>query len=261
MHQLKQMTLSALSLAVALPILVVAPVLAEHGSGSGGSDDSSQTTTTSTTTTEDNHMMESGTTSTSDSQTSGKHTSGRATRVKSSEVKTEAEAESETAETESPTELHQRGKSMMAQIAKEQHEQHSDAQRKQACSVHKDQLEKHVTKASSQISFLQTRIDGIYAKALAYKSSQGITNTNIVDMVAKADAAKSLSQTAISNLAAVTPTLDCTRTDNAENVATYRVAAASARDALKSYRTSVRTLLLALRDAKASTNDATEGAQ
>ena len=126
-------------------------------------------------------------------------------------------------------------------------------ERKNRCESHKQGLTNKFERIVSKSQKIQTRIDGILDKAQAYKDSGGLNPDNWNTLLAAAQAAKTTSAASITDLQAISPTIDCNSESDASDVATFKAAAAKVRDDLKAYKTSVKALLKSLKDAKPST--------
>lgn len=130
-------------------------------------------------------------------------------------------------------------------------------ERHDRCEAHKQGLNTKFDRIVTHSQKIQTKIDNILNKATAYKTDNNLTPTNWDDLLSAAQAAQTASAQSITDLQNVTPTIDCNSDSVSTDVATFKAAAATTRDNLKTYKTAVKALLTALRDAKQPTT--TEG--
>lgn len=130
----------------------------------------------------------------------------------------------------------------------------SKEDRHKSCESHKQGLTTKFSRIVTNAQRKQAKIDKILDKATAYKDSSNLSPDNWDTLLAAAQAAKTTSATSIEDLQAITPTIDCNSDSVASDVATFKTAAAKARDDLKAYKTSVKALLKSLRDAKQAAN-------
>ncbi len=163
----------------------------------------------------------------------------------------------EAGEVSSETELHHRGNSIVADMKKQEGKPKTTEQRQKVCEAHKQGLSNKFSHLVTNSQKIQTKIDGIYAKALAFQQSSGATPTGFADLVATADTAKANAAASIANLQTITPTIDCNSTSVASDVATFKAAAQQTRDNLKAYKTAVKAVLKALQTTKTSTEGST----
>jgi len=228
MKQFKQFSFSALSLSLAIPLLVVAPVFAHQGSG-----DAARTTTTQT--------------SDSTSTASGE---------------TETETEAEHVETVGQTnKARQRATAMVAELKQEHAAKHTAAERQKACEVRKDRLAQRFTKMHHGSINIKTRLDAVLTKAIAYQTKQNLTGADITKLVTDAQTAKATAETSQAALKALTPTLDCSDPNVAAQVAAFKAGAQTARNDLKAYRTAIHNLLDALKKAGTGTTGTNSSTQ
>lgn len=122
--------------------------------------------------------------------------------------------------------------------------------RKKFCESHKQGLTTKFAKITGNSEKIQTRIDGIFAKAQAYKQAKNLTPDNYDALVAAATSAQAASSTSIATLKTLTPTLDCASSTNAADISAFKSAAEDTRDKLKGYRAAVKNVLKALQIAK-----------
>jgi len=165
-------------------------------------------------------------------------------------------------ETHSGTNDRQELRHKAAELVQELHKEHkakSAEQRTKVCEAHKHGLETKFSRITTNSQRLEDRIGTFLTKAQDYQSSQNVTVTNWDTLVASANTAKTSVDAAITNLKAVTPSLDCNSATVAQDVATFKEAATSVRDALKAYKTAVKNVFVALENAKDTTNTSTEG--
>jgi len=229
---IKNISLAVPTLVLALTTLVSVPAFAEHGSADSGTSGGSSV---------------SGSSGSGDSTESGSTTSHDAT-------------DTETNDTQGQTELRHKGQQLVAELHKSGK---SQAEKTQACENHKQGLQTKFTRITTNATNLETKIGGFLDRAQAYQSANNVTVANWDSLVAAANTAKTTADTAIANLKALQPTVDCsTTTTVANDVATFKAAAQAARDALHAYKTAVKDVFVALenaKDASTDTNSTTTG--
>jgi hypothetical protein len=169
-------------------------------------------------------------------------------------------AGTETTETESHT-----GSSKVSLAADHEHgnrQQKTTEQKQKLCVAHKKGLETKFSHIVTNSQRMKTRIDGIFTKAQDYQTKNNLTVANYDTLVAAATTAQTAAADSITNLQAVTPSLDCNSTSVASDVAAFKTAAKDTVTKLKAYRMAVKDLLHALATAKhaaADTTKTTEG--
>ncbi len=131
-------------------------------------------------------------------------------------------------------------------------------QKKKICEARKKGLTRKFSNIVANSKKTQTRIDGIYAKSLAYQTAENLQPVDFATLTEAADSAKATSTASIAALQAVTPTVDCNNVSVASDVATFKTAAQKTRDDLKAYRTAVKAVLKSLKEVKPNA-EAAEG--
>jgi hypothetical protein len=149
----------------------------------------------------------------------------------------------------------------MLQELRQKHKGHlSDAARQRVCEAHKKGLTTKFSHIVTNSQKLQSKITDIRDKLVAYQQSKSLTVANFDSLVAATQTAEQTSADAITALQTVTPTLDCSSTSVAGDVATFKAGAQQTRDGLQSYRQAVKDLLVAVAQAKGTpSTDNTEG--
>ena len=140
----------------------------------------------------------------------------------------------------------------ITEIKQERKVQTAD-QRKKVCQVRKQGLTNRSDRIVSNSKRIQNRIDGILQKAIDYKTSNNLNPADWDSLVAAAQSAQSTSSTSIAALESLKPTVDCNSTTVANDVSTFKTAAATTRDNLKAYRDSVKAVLKSLAEVKSTT--------
>ncbi len=230
----KQISLAVPALLLAFTTLAAVPVFASQGSGEGQKVSATSATTTSP----------SG---------SGDKTTGTETEVHT--ASTVASDDSQT------TELHSKGKTLVAELQKVHPSKLTATERQKVCEAHKQGLTNKFTVITRNSQSYQTRIDDVYTKALAFQTSKNISSTDLSALIVTADAAKLASATSIANLQKVTPAQDlCNNVSVAQDVATFKAATTQTRTDLKAYKTAVKAVVQNLLAATKTTTDATSTA-
>lgn len=219
---------SLLITTLALGTMLTVPAFAEQGSGDTTASSDSQTTT------------ETASTDTNTSDSTGTET---ATTDSSEANKVGQEAHTKAAE--------------MLQELRKDHKEHTEAQRKLFCEAHKTGITTKFSSINTEMAGFQSRIDSILTKVQSYQQSKNVTVANWTSLLAAAQSAQTTSASALAALKGVTPSLDCNNTSVAQDVATFKTAAQTARDDLKAYKAAVQALVKALLDAKNASS--TEG--
>lgn len=243
MHKIKTLKVSATVLALALLITAGSPAFAEKGDTGG---DSSKT----------EHSAPKTTTEHKSATTEHQSSAAESSKATESESGTDSSTDTSTSSKgnhDDHAELHKKGDDMLADMRKQHKANKTDAQRQKFCQAHKQGLTQKFSSITANSQKIQTRIDGIYSKALAYQVANNLQPANFDTLVATADSAKAASSASITALQAVTPTIDCASTTTASDVATFKAAAQQARDNLKAYRSAVKAVVKALEIPKPTT--------
>ncbi len=186
-------------------------------------------------------------------------TSGSTTTATSSTPETEHTVALETRTTADSAELQHSGSDMVTELQKKKSDnkkpEHSQKERKKICESHKDGLTNKFNHIASNSARIQTRIDDVFTKALAFQLSSNTQVTDFDTLVLAAKKAQTNSADSVAALKTVTPSIDCNSTSVASDVATFKTAAQQTRDNLKAYKTSVRAILHTLETAKDSTTE------
>jgi chromosome segregation ATPase len=215
---IKNISLAVPTLVLALTALVTVPAFAQHGSADSSSGSSGN----------------GGSSTTSHDAT-----------------------ETESNDTQGQTELRHKGQQMVTELEQEHKSGKSAAEKTKACEAHKQGLTNKFSHITTNATNLETKIGTFLTRAETYQSTNNVTVANWDTLVAAANTAKTNADTAIANLKAVTPTLDCNSTSVASDVATFKAAAQTTRDALKAYKTAVKDVFVALMNAKGDSTDTT----
>jgi|GEM_PF-1147303 len=239
----KHISLAVPALLLAFSTLAVVPAFAAR---QGGEDTPVASGTTASTSTEKVSTSSNTTTSTSGSRD--------ITIESQTEVRTESTVASDDSQT---AELHSKGKSLVAELQKENKSKQTDSERQKVCEVRKQGLTNKFTVIARNSQSYQTRIDDVFAKAQAFQTSKSFTSTDLTALIAAANDAKATSATSVANLQAVTPTLDCNNASVAQDVATFKTAAAQTRTDLKAYKAAVKAVVQALKSATKTSTDTT----
>lgn len=122
------------------------------------------------------------------------------------------------------------------------------------CQARKSHATTTFRKMSHNSTEVLARINSIYEKALQYQTANNLAPAGINDLITTANANKASAANAVKTLQDTTPTMDCTSSSVVNDLNTYKTNAQHARDELKQYRSSVKAVLKALRETKASTS-------
>lgn len=258
MKQLKQLSRATLALLAAFIMVGAVPAFAQHGLDDGPTDTSGSSSTGTPTTPEVAQQKAQAARETArEAQKQAVEAKGKA-----KQAKTEAHEATETAKethSESP-ELHQKGDDLVEKLRKERGiKAKTPEERQKQCEAHQARATANFSKMSTGAGTVLTRIDGIYAKALDYQTTNNLSPDGIDTLIATANSNKAAAASSVSTLRSTIPTIDCTSPNVASQMATYKLAAQDARDKLKAYRTSVRAVLQALQVPKPTTTNAAGG--
>lgn len=156
----------------------------------------------------------------------------------------------------SHSELRKKADDHLSDMRKDRKSQLTATERQNRCEDHKNGLNTKFDRIVRNSKKIQARIDEIFTKTKAYQQSSRLNPADYDSLVASATTAQSDSQASISALEALKPTLDCTSATVASDIATFKEAAKTARDNLKTYRTDVKAVIKALKDAQPTTQEA-----
>lgn len=234
-EHVKQIGLAVPALLLAFTTLAAVPAFASRGSDSIVSAD------TTTSVSSDNGRVSAS-------------TSTGGSGAQTTEVSTALAVASNDTQT---TELHSKGKALVAELQKEHKPKQTDSERQKVCEAHKQGLTNKFTVITRNSQSYQTRIDDVYAKVLGYQTTKNITSSDLTNLIATADAAKATSATSIANLLTVAPSLDCNNVSVAQDVATFKAAATQTRTDLMTYKAAVKAVIQALKAATTVTSTTT----
>jgi hypothetical protein len=221
--------------------LAVAPVSARHGA-----DDTVAETSTSSSS------------STTDDSSGSRH----------SETENENEVEHET---ENEIEVHKNSGETRTRVAEIRTEAQAKvkelrsgkstktpAQLQKICENRKNEATRKLTAFDNSAHKHLVRLNGVYDKLQAYQTANSVTVDGYADLTAKADANKTAATNAVAALDAFkTSGIDCASStaDPVTTLTSIKTTTRAARDALKTYRTSLKNIVVAFAQAKDSTDD------
>jgi hypothetical protein len=231
----KRVSLAVPTLLLAFTALAAVPAFANSSADS--------TLSAGTTTSTKNDSQKLTTTKVTTTNTSSSDVSSS---VNKTEVRTASAVASDDSQT---TELHSKGKTLVAELQKAHPSKLTDTQRQKVCEAHKQGLTNKFTVMSSNSLSYQGRIDDVFDKALAYQTSKSVTSTELTALIATANTAKTASATSVANLKALSPTLDCNNVSVVQDVATFKTAASQARTDLNAYKAAVKAVIQVLKTA------------
>ncbi len=225
---------------------VPAMVYAQHGS-----DDSSTTTTISNT---------SGSGGSGSSSTGGaSDTSGSTPNTGSTsrhdadpaggtEVKTASDAQEQENEQNDTNKNEADGRDFIAELLKTK-SKHSDQDRAKNCQAAEKGLETKLANLQKNAASFKSKVDAVYSQALAYQTANNLNPAGIAQLEATASADQTAAKASVGALSGLSVNLDCSSNTVAQNVATFRAAAAHARTDLIAYKNAVVAVLTALEGA------------
>lgn len=224
--------------AAALAILVVAgsPAVA-LARGSNDTTEVSGSTNVATTS-----STSGGSTTTSTTETSHVESETSAQETSTTEVKSSAETNHHNNQL--------KAEKMVTELKTEHKPPKTDAEREKSCDAHKTGIETKFASIARNSLAYETRVDGIYAKALTFQTDNKLNPTGIADLIATANTAQLAAKASVATLQSAKPTaVDCTSKTVSTDVAAFKTAAAQARHDLKAYKQAVKAVLVSLRQA------------
>lgn len=125
--------------------------------------------------------------------------------------------------------------------------------RQQLCENRKNAIDNKLKAFSGAADKHLARLNGAYAKLKDYQSSHNLTVGNYDNLIAAADAKQQAATEAVEALKSVSGGVDCSSADVSVQLKTVKEAAATTRNALKAYRTSLHDILIGLAQATKTT--------
>ena len=211
-----------------------------------------------------------GDSTTTSSTTSGSGTSGTSGTSSSTEVAhTESTTETQAVHTESSNISETSGSTRSEHRAEAEVEVHkmrsekkpqqTDTERTKKCEDRKEGLQNKFDSIARNSANYQTRIDDIYAKTVAFQTTNNLNPTGLSALIATANAAKAKAALSVAGLQTSKPTsVDCTNKTVATDVAAFKISASQARTDLKAYKQAVKAVVKSLRDASKAITQSTE---
>jgi Skp family chaperone for outer membrane proteins len=221
-HRISKFSL-ALATAFALPVMVVAPIYAQHGA-----DDTTGSSSSSNTSTSSQAEVE--------------------THNSTNEVKNRVQSFNDKAKLE------------VADLKKKQEteKKHTEQERKKSCEARSAELTKKLNKKVADAEKHKAVFDKIYTRVKTFHDDKKLDTVNYDALVAKADAAQADAAASIATLKSFDTSVDCTQVDAvATKVAAFRDALKSTRTSLKAYRSSIKDLIVAVKASIPATTTST----
>lgn len=132
--------------------------------------------------------------------------------------------------------------------------------RKQLCENRKNAIDNKLNAFTAAADKHLARLNGAYTKLKDYQTKNNVSVSNYDELISAADAKQQAATEAVAALKSVSGGIDCSSADVAVQLKTVKEAAATARNALKAYRTSLHDILVALAQAtKATVQEKTGG--
>lgn len=228
----------------------ITSVYAEH-SENGGSGDSSSTTSGSSDTSTENSTGGSQGSGGSEVGTSGdgNSTSGNSSTKSPGTHDGSLASSEDNAETEAEMTFRQEGEQILSNAKEAHHSHRSAAVIAKACQASKHGIETRTAAITRNAQANLTRINNVFSEVIAFQKSSNQRIANFDALVAAATSAQTKATTSVQALIALNPTIDCTNTSVAAEVATFQAALGQARADLIAYRTAVEDLLTAVENA------------
>jgi hypothetical protein len=122
----------------------------------------------------------------------------------------------------------------------------STEKRHKSCEARKTALTKRMNRMVTQAQKHKVVFDGIYAKVKAFHDNKKLTTANYDSLVAAVDTAEADAAAKIAALKGLDVTVDCSQTNIADSVSSFRAAVKATRDSLKDYRMAIVNLIIAV---------------
>lgn len=215
----------------ALLVLAVAPVMAESGSDGSGSGDNTSSSS-------DQQQTEDGDNSTTSNE---------------SENETENETENEVEVHHRVDLFRQEGEdSVKARREAEDHTK-SKEERAKTCDQIQNAVNHKLSAFNNHADKYLSRLDDLFGKVKAYQADHNLTVASYDALVAAAAQKQTNATFAVDAFKSLGTTLDCSSDDPAGMLAAAKSGASEVRDALKSYRSALKDLVVALIQASDTT--------
>lgn len=134
--------------------------------------------------------------------------------------------------------------------------------RKQLCENRKKAIDNKLNAFTAAADKHLARLNGAYTKLKDYQTNRNVTVPNYDSLTATADAKQQAATEAVAALKSVSSGVDCSSADVSVQLKTVKEAGATARNALKAYRTSLHDILVGLAQAtKATVQEKTGGSE
>lgn len=179
-----------------------------------------------------------------------------ATESKTDDSSTRQEQEAQVEQETNPTEVSSHKDALETETETEindtlkDHSKHSDSERQKNCQAAEHGLETKFQSLSTNATSFQTKIDSALANAISYQKDNNLNVTNFTQLVSAAQTAQIKAAASVSILNGLSPTLDCSQSTVATNVAKFKVASKQAKTDLLAYKDAVKAVLQALEAAK-----------
>lgn len=131
--------------------------------------------------------------------------------------------------------------------------------RQKVCENHQKTINNKLQAFNKHADTYLDRLNSAFTKLQAYHDNSKVAVANYDELVAAATAQQTAATNAVTALGSLGTTIDCSVNDPAASLATVKEGAASTRDSLKEYRTSLKALVVALMQANKTTTTTTDG--
>jgi len=165
----------------------------------------------------------------------------RQAEQKREDLKQQAEIKRETAKNRAEELLSQKKNSI---------KERTEAEKQKSCEQISSNLSKKLANGISRAEKHKTLFDNHLTKIEEFNASKQLTVSNYEALLATAQTAQTQAQTSIDGLKSFTPKVDCTNLGaTTNNVAGYQVAIGDVKSDLNAYRTAIKDLLTAVKQA------------
>lgn len=165
----------------------------------------------------------------------------RQAEQKREDLKQQAEIKRETAKNRAEELLSQKKASI---------KQRTEEEKQKSCEQISSNLSKKLSNGSSKAEKHKSLFDNHLTKIEEFNANKKLTVDNYDALLATAQTARAQAETSIDNLKSFTPKVDCTNLGaTTNNVAGYQVAIGDVKSDLNAYRTAIKNLLTAVKQA------------
>lgn len=151
-------------------------------------------------------------------------------------------------ETDSPlrAKIRTEAQNEIAQLKSKQKTARSSEDRKKACEARLNGMEIRFTKLTEATKHYLVKADDINDKLVDYKNTSRANVSNWQELQDAIVAAQTKASSSVDEVAALKPTVDCTKETVISDIAGFKKAVETAREDLKAYRAALKNMIVAL---------------